>query len=84
MNLQIRYAYFSHIGKLRKINQDNYLCLGKYHSLHAPSLRVPVTGTVRCSAFLTVWEAKSRARLPHSSPQKRPQNFCAESHAVKK
>jgi len=47
MKLQIRYAYFSHIGKLRQINQDNYLCLGKYHALDAPALNTPVTGTVR-------------------------------------
>lgn len=49
MNVQIRYAYFSHIGKLRRINQDNYLCQGNYHTLNTPALVAPVTGSVRIS-----------------------------------
>lgn len=47
MEYQISYACISHIGKRRRMNQDNFLCCGVYVSPEQPSpLHLPLTGTI--------------------------------------
>lgn len=47
MEYQITYACLSHIGRRRRMNQDNFLCGGIYARPDAPQgSRVPVTGAV--------------------------------------
>ena len=47
MDYQLSYACTSHIGKRRKMNQDNFLCGGVYASQgQTEPLALPLTGTV--------------------------------------
>ena len=47
MNYPISYACMSHTGRRRRMNQDNFLCVGIYAKPDQPGRgRLPVTGTV--------------------------------------
>ena len=55
MDYQISYACISHVGRRRRMNQDNFLCGGIYVKPDHPGLgRSPITGSVtsaQCSLF---------------------------------
>lgn len=47
MDYQISYACMSHIGRRRRMNQDNFLCGGIYAKPDQPGRgRAPITGSV--------------------------------------
>lgn len=46
MRYEIEYSCISHIGNIRKINQDNFICNGKYMETNAEPLSREVYGTV--------------------------------------
>ena len=54
MGTKIAYACICHVGSIRKINQDNYLCEGMYRSNEEDTKIYPLTGEVslkKCSVF---------------------------------
>ncbi len=46
MNYRVRYACWSHAGKCRKLNQDNFICDGRFMDEGAQSLAFPLVGYV--------------------------------------
>ena len=44
MHYSIRYSCISHIGKVRKINQDNYICDGQYMETNSEPMKSPLCG----------------------------------------
>ncbi|MCH5182746.1 MAG: serine/threonine-protein phosphatase [Oscillospiraceae bacterium] len=46
MGYRIEYACISHIGNCRSINQDNFICTGRYMELKNDSTEFPLTGQV--------------------------------------
>ena len=46
MRYSIRYSCVSHIGKIRRINQDNFICAGRYMEPNDGDLKFPLRGTV--------------------------------------
>lgn len=44
MNYKVRYSCVSHVGKRRKINQDNFICEGKYMEDNKKSFSFPLDG----------------------------------------
>lgn len=47
MGYNILFSYISHIGKCRRINQDNMLCDGLYMGMDFSRIRKPITGYAR-------------------------------------
>lgn len=45
MNYSIHYACISHIGKIRTINQDNFICDGRYMENAGTPIEFPICGT---------------------------------------
>ena len=45
MHYKIRYSCLSHIGNVRSINQDNFICDGQYMDIHNTSINFPLCGT---------------------------------------
>lgn len=58
MNYKIRYSCWSHVGKRRSTNQDNFICDGKYLKESNESFLFPLTGcfTPNSSALLGVFD----------------------------
>ena len=50
MHYEIRYACRSHIGRVRSINQDNYICNGLYMNPEEGEVTFPLSGTVTTAA----------------------------------
>ena len=51
---KISYACMCHVGRVRKVNQDNYSCAGLYRHIDKETRIYPLTGTVstgRCAVF---------------------------------
>lgn len=46
MLYRIRYVCLSHIGRIRQINQDNFICAGHYAQLNGASVNFPMCGKV--------------------------------------
>ena len=46
MHYEIVYSCISHIGNVRKINQDNFICNGTYMETEDPEIGFPISGTV--------------------------------------
>lgn len=44
MNYKIHYCCWSHVGKCRSMNQDNFICSGKFMDGNDESLTFPLTG----------------------------------------
>ena len=45
MGYQISYGCVSHVGRRRRMNQDNFLCVGKYARLEpTDSTLTPISG----------------------------------------
>lgn len=45
MNYEILYSCISHKGKVRSINQDNFICDNSYMGINDSSMRYPISGT---------------------------------------
>lgn len=50
MRYNIAYSCISHIGRIRKMNQDNFICNGRYLSDGKEDIRFPLNGKVPCAA----------------------------------
>lgn len=50
MRYNISYSCVSHIGKIRSINQDNFICAGRYLSDGKEDIRFPLKGKLSSSA----------------------------------
>lgn len=48
MSYKIRYCCWSHAGKYRSINQDNFICAGRFMDDSDKSLSFPLTGYLTC------------------------------------
>lgn len=46
MHYEIVYSCISHIGNVRKINQDNFICNGTYMETEDPEIGFPINGMV--------------------------------------
>ena len=46
MSYSVNYACISNIGKLRSINQDNFICNGTYADIGGADIRSPLVGSV--------------------------------------
>lgn len=46
MSYNIIFSCISHIGKVRSINQDNFICNGQYMELNDPNIKFPLTGRI--------------------------------------
>ena len=46
MKYRIHYSCISHVGRCRSMNQDNFICEGKYIDDQKKSLEFPLTGTL--------------------------------------
>lgn len=46
MRYKIHYSCSSHVGKCRNMNQDNFICDGKYMDDNDEPLTFPLTGTL--------------------------------------
>ena len=46
MHYEIVYSCISHIGNIRSINQDNFICNGTYMKTNDPGIAFPLGGTV--------------------------------------
>ena len=51
MESRIRYLCASHVGKVRRVNQDNYICALSYMKDHARPPAFPIEGTVPQGLF---------------------------------
>ena len=47
MQYEIEYQCYSHIGRVRQMNQDNFICLGSYLNEEQSGVRFPLTGRVK-------------------------------------
>lgn len=77
MYYKIHYSCLSHIGNVRSINQDNFICDGRYMNMSDIPIEFPLCGTKHlkiypCSESLTVWAAKNAAKSHHTSHLKLP------------
>ena len=45
MHYKIQYSCLSHIGNIRKMNQDNFICDGRYMSVNDVPMKFPLCGT---------------------------------------
>lgn len=45
MRYKINYSCVSHIGKVRRINQDNFICDGRYMDINDTRISFPLSGT---------------------------------------
>lgn len=54
MRYEIVYSCFSHIGKVRSINQDNFICDGSYMNTETHEIAFPISGSV-CSETSTLF-----------------------------
>lgn len=54
MNYNVSFSCISHIGKRRSINQDNFICDGKYIECEAKRMNYPITGSVSTKSPLIV------------------------------
>lgn len=46
MSYEILYSCISHIGNVRSVNQDNFICNGLYMKTDAPEIEFPLSGKV--------------------------------------
>lgn len=46
MRYEILYSCISHIGNVRSINQDNFICNGIYMKIYHPEIKFPLNGKV--------------------------------------
>lgn len=49
MRYKIYYSCFSHIGKVRRVNQDNFICNNQYLNLTDPPMEAPLYGIKKSS-----------------------------------
>lgn len=47
MNYQIKYSCVSHIGNVRSVNQDNFICDGRYLKVDSDNIEFPLQGHVK-------------------------------------
>lgn len=54
MHYKIHYSCLSHIGNVRSINQDNFICDGRYMNTNNTDIRFPLCGT-KISADMSIF-----------------------------